>query len=130
MMFRDHQVVAVFDWEMAAVAPPEVDIGWMCYLHLFFQDLAVQMGVSGLPEMFRPVDVAASYAAHSGRPPGDLTWHIAFAAMRHGVIMRRVTERSIFFGEAESPDDIDDLIIHRDSLRAMLDGSYWAGVAL
>jgi hypothetical protein len=102
----------------------------MCYLHLFFQDLAVQMGAPGLPDMFRPVDVAASYADHAGRPPGDLTWHIAFAAMRHGVIMRRVTERSIFFGEAEAPDDIDDLIIHRDSLRAMLDGSYWAGVAL
>jgi aminoglycoside phosphotransferase (APT) family kinase protein len=130
MMFRDHRVVAVFDWEMAAVAPPEVDIGWMCYLHLFFQDLAVQMGAPGLPDMFRPVDVAASYADHAARPPGDLTWHIAFAAMRHGVIMRRVTERSIFFGEAEAPDDIDDLIIHRDSLRAMLDGSYWAGVAL
>jgi aminoglycoside phosphotransferase (APT) family kinase protein len=129
MMFRDHKVVAVFDWEMAAVAPPEVDIGWMCYLHLFFQDLAVQMGAPGLPEMFRPVDVASSYAARSGRTPGDLTWHIAFAAMRHGVIMRRVTERSIHFGEAEAPDDIDDLIIHRDTLHAMLDGSYWSGVA-
>ncbi len=130
MMFRHHKVVAVFDWEMAAVAPPEVDIGWMCYLHLFFQDLAVQMGAPGLPDMFRPVDVAASYAAHAGRPPGDLTWHIAFAAMRHGVIMRRVTERSIHFGEAESPDDIDDLIIHRDSLAKMLEGTYWDGVAL
>ncbi|MGH9079211.1 MAG: phosphotransferase family protein [Acidimicrobiales bacterium] len=130
MMFRDHRVVAVLDWEMAAVAPPEIDIGWMCYLHLFFQDLAVQMSAPGLPQMFRPVDVAASYAALSGRTPGDLTWHIAFAAMRHGVIMRRVTERSIFFGEAEPPDDVDDLIIHRDSLRAMLDGSYWAGIAL
>ncbi len=130
MMFRDHRVVAVLDWEMAAVAPPEVDIGWMCYLHLFFQDLAVQMGAPGLPDMFRPVDVASSYAAHAGRRPGDLVWHIAFAAMRHGVIMRRVTERSIHFGETESPDDIDDLIIHRDSLRAMLDGSYWAGIAL
>ncbi len=80
--------------------------------------------------MFRPIDVAASYAAHSGRRPGDLMWHIAFAAMRHGVIMRRVTERSIHFGEAEAPDDIDDLIIHRDSLRAMLAGTYWSGISL
>ena len=44
--------------------------------------------------------------------------------------MRRVTERSIYFGEAERPDDIDDLIIHRATLRGMLDGTYWAGVAL
>ncbi len=130
MMFRDFRVVAVLDWEMAAVAPPEVDIGWMCYLHLFFQDLATEMGTPGLPDMFRPVDVAASYGARSGRPLGDLTWHIAFAAMRHGVIMRRVTERSIHFGEAAPPDDIDDLILHRGSLRAMLEGSYWSRLVL
>jgi aminoglycoside phosphotransferase (APT) family kinase protein len=130
MMFRDNQVVAVLDWEMASVAPPEVDLGWMCYLHLFFQDLAVDLGAPGLPGMFRPSDVAATYAEFSGRPPGDLAWHIAFAAVRHGAIMRRVTERAIFFGEAAMPDDVDDLIIHRASLRAMLDGSYWSGVAL
>ncbi len=130
MMFRDNEVVAVLDWEMASVAPPEVDLGWMCYLHLFFQDLAVDLGVAGLPDMFRPVDVRAAYAAASGREPGDLTWHIAYAAMRHGVIMRRVTERSIHFGEATAPDDIDDLVMHRSTLAAMLDGSYWKGLAL
>ena len=130
MMFRDNEVVAVLDWEMAAVAPPEVDLGWMCYLHLFFQDLAIQLGAPGLPDMFRPSDVRATYAEAAGRQPGDLRWHIAYAAMRHGVIMRRVTERSIFFGEAEAPADIDDLIIHRATLAAMLDGTYWEGIGL
>jgi aminoglycoside phosphotransferase (APT) family kinase protein len=118
MMFQDNKVVAVLDWEMATVAPPEVDLGWMCYLHLFFQDLAVQLGAPGLPDMFRPVDVASSYSQAAGHDVGDLTWHIAYAAMRHGVIMRRVTERSIFLGEAEAPADIDDLIIHRGTLWA------------
>jgi aminoglycoside phosphotransferase (APT) family kinase protein len=129
MMFQDNEVVAVLDWEMASVAPPEVDLGWMCYLHLFFQDLCVDLGAPGLPGMFRPVDVAASYAKASGRQPGDLTWPIAFAAIRHGAIMRRVTERSIHFGEVVAPDDIDDLILHRATLRGILDGTYWAGVA-
>ena len=68
-----------------------------------------------------------SYAEASGRNPGDLTWHIAYAAIRHGAIMRRVTERSIFFGEAEAPDDIDELIMHRATLRGILDGTYWDG---
>jgi aminoglycoside phosphotransferase (APT) family kinase protein len=130
MMFRSHGVVAVLDWEMASVAPPEVDLGWMCYLHLFFHDLATDLGAPGLPDMFRPVDVAASYARASGYAPVDLTWFVAFAAVRHGAIMRRVTERAIFFGEASMPDDVDDLIIHRQSLRRMLDGSYWSGVAI
>jgi aminoglycoside phosphotransferase (APT) family kinase protein len=130
MMFRDNEVVAVLDWEMASVAPPEVDLGWMCYLHLFFQDLTVDMGAPGLPDMFRPVDVRRSYAATAGHEPGDLTWHIAYAAMRHGVIMRRVTERSIHFGEAADPDDVEELIMHRGTLAAMLDGSYWKGLDL
>ena len=51
-------------------------------------------------------------------------------AMRHGVIMRRVTERAILFGEAVEPPDLDDTIIHRATLRAMLDGTYWDRVGL
>ena len=130
MMFADNEVVAVLDWEMAAVGPPEIDLGWMLYLHMFFQDLAVELGAEGLPDMFRPADVAAAYAEVSGHAPKDLRWHIAYAAMRHGVVMRRVTERSILFGEAERPDDVDDLILHRKTLRAMLDGDYWAAKGL
>jgi len=130
MMFNDFEVVAVLDWEMAEVAPPEVDLGWMCYLHLFFQDLAVELGAPGLPGMLRPADVREAYAKVSGRTPGGLTWHIAYAAIRHGLIMRRIAERSIYFGEAIRPDDIDDLIMHRSTLVGMLDGSYWSGVAL
>ncbi len=130
MMFRDNRVVAVLDWEMASVAPPEVDLGWMCYLHLFFQDLATDLGAPGLPDMFRPVDLSAAYEQRTGRQVGDLTWYLAFAAMRHGAIMRRVTERSIHFGEAEMPDDVDELIMHRATIRAMLEGSYWGRVGL
>ncbi len=130
MMFRDYEVVAVLDWEMAGVAPPEVDLGWMCYLHLFFQDLTTDLGAPGLPGMLRPADLAEQYGALTGRDPAHLRWFVAYAAMRHGVIMRRVTERSILFGEAERPDDIDGLIIHRASLQAMVDGSYWSRVGL
>jgi aminoglycoside phosphotransferase (APT) family kinase protein len=130
MLFRHHRVVAVLDWEMAAVAPPEVDLGWMCYLHLFFQDIATDLGIPGLPDMLRPVDVARSYAEVSGYTPADLTWFVAFAAIRHGAIMRRVTERAVYFGEAVMPDDVDDLIIHRATLQGMLDGSYWGGISL
>ncbi len=130
MMFRDLEVVAVLDWEMVEVAPPEVDVGWLCYLHLFFHDLTVQLGAPGLPHMLRPVDVRRTYADASSRSLGDLRWHIADAAIRHALNVRRVAERSIFFGEAPEPDDIDDLIMHRSTLRGMLDGSYWSDVAL
>jgi aminoglycoside phosphotransferase (APT) family kinase protein len=130
MIFRDNEVVAVLDWEMAGVAPPEVDLGWMCYLHLFFQDLATDLGAPGLPQMFRPSDVRESYAKVSGRTPVDLTWFLAYAAIRHGVIMRRVTERSILFGEAEAPEHVDDLIMHRATIERMLEGTYWGHLSL
>ena len=130
MMFAGFEVAAVLDWEMAGVAPPEVDLGWMAYLHLFFQDIANDLGLPGLPDFMRATDLAATYEVVSGRRVGDLRWHVAYAAMRHGVIMRRVTERAILFGEAIEPPDLDDTIIHRATLRAMLDGSYWDRVGV
>lgn len=130
MMFADFEVVAVLDWEMAGVAPPEVDLGWMAYLHLFFQDISSSLALPGLPDFMRPDDLARTYELATGQAPGDLRWHMAYAAMRHGVIMRRVTERAVLFGEAVEPPDLDDMIIHRATLHAILDGSYWdaAGV--
>lgn len=125
MLFDDFEVSGVLDWEMAGVAPPEVDLGWMAYLHLFFEDLATDLGAPGLPDFMRVEDLIAEYRLVSGRSLGDLRWHVAYAAMRHGVIMRRVTERAVLFGEAVRPDDLDDMIIHRETLRQMLDGTYW-----
>ena len=40
--------------------------------------------------------------------------------------MFRIGRRSIHFGELEAPDDPDDMIFHRATIEAMLDGSYWA----
>jgi len=125
MLFEDFEVSAVLDWEMAGVAPPEVDLGWLTYMHRFFQDLAEDMGMVGLPTMLTTTAVIDRYRAVTGYQPDDLRWYQAYAAMRHGIIMRRVTERAVRFGQAVRPDDPDDMILHRATLRAMLDGSYW-----
>ena len=131
MMFRDNQVVAVLDWEMAAVAPPEVDLGWMCYLHLFFQDLAIDLGAPGLPDMFRPADVRESYAKASGRHAGrpDLVHRLRRHPPRgdHAPGHRAV---DLLRGGRARPSDIDDLIIHRATLERMLDGTYWSASPL
>ena len=42
-----------------------------------------------------------------------------------GVVMAQVTRRSVAFGEAEMPDDPDDLIMHKNTLYEMIDGTYW-----
>jgi aminoglycoside phosphotransferase (APT) family kinase protein len=126
VMYRDFAPVAVLDWEMAALGPRELDLTWMVFLHCFFEDLAVRYGLPGMPSFLRRDDVAASYEARTGHTPRHLDWHFVYAALRHGVIMARVQRRSIHFGEADMPEDPDDLVMHRGSLESMLAGSYWS----
>jgi len=113
---------------MAAVGPPGIDLGWTIYLHRFFERLAQQLGLPGMPSFFRREDVAASYERQGGDLPRDLEFYEMYAALRHGIVMTRVTQRSIFFGEADMPEDPDDLIMHRADLEAMLAGTYWSEV--
>lgn len=128
VIYADFEPVAVLDWEMAGIAPREVDLGWMIFLHRFFEDIAASMGLPGMPHFLRRDRVAELYAAASGHEPRDLDFHTMYAALRHGVIMSQVQRRAIAFGQAEMPDDVDDLIMHRATLEAMLEGAYWDGV--
>jgi aminoglycoside phosphotransferase (APT) family kinase protein len=113
--------VAVFDWEMAALGPPELDLGWMVFLHSFFQEIAVMLERPGLPDFMRRDDVVATYCARSGSTVEDLHWFEVYAATRHAVIMSRIRDRSVRFGEATWPDDIDEAIPHRALLRSMIE---------
>lgn len=128
VMYRDFEPVAVFDWEMATLAPREVDLGWMIFLHRFFQDLAEDLGAPGIPDFMQRHSVVATYEELSGYTPRDMDWFTTYAALRHGVILTRVGFRSAAFGQGEIPADIDDLVMHRRSLEAMLMGTYWDGV--
>jgi aminoglycoside phosphotransferase (APT) family kinase protein len=128
MLYRDFAPVAVLDWEMVGVAPREVDLAWMIFLHRFFEDLADQLGGPGMPHFMRIADVAGSYAELTGHEPRHLEWHTMYAALRHGAVMARVTQRSIHFGQAVMPDDPDELVMHHATLEEMLAGTYWKGL--
>lgn len=130
MLYRDFTPVAVLDWEMVGVAPREVDLGWMLFLHHFFQDFAVAVGVPGMPDFMKINDVAATYQRHSGYAPRDIRFFMFYAALRHAIVMLRVGRRSVHFGQAQMPADADDLILHRASLEIMMDGSYWTSARL
>jgi aminoglycoside phosphotransferase (APT) family kinase protein len=128
MMFRDFEPVAVLDWEMAALAPREIDLAWFIYLNYFFQDLAVGYGMPGLPNFMRRDDVCAAYERMSRHTPRNLDFYTLYAATRYGVVSIRTSRRGVHFGEREMPDDVDDLIMHRSTLEAMLAGTYWDSV--
>jgi len=128
MMFEDFTPVAVLDWEMASIGPREIDLGWMIYIHRFFQDLVEDLGMTGLPHVLRREFVAAYYEELTGYTPRDLDFYTAYAALRHGIVMFRIARRAATFGEAEMPEDPDHAILHHVHLRDLLDGNYWENV--
>jgi aminoglycoside phosphotransferase (APT) family kinase protein len=128
IIYRDFTPVALLDWEMASLGPRELDVGWMIFLHRFFEDLARSAGLPGLPDFLRRADVVETYADMTGYRPSDLDFYTAYAALQHAVIMVRIHLRAIAFGQAEQPADPDEMIMHRHSLAAMLDGTYWNSV--
>lgn len=129
VMYRDFAPVAVLDWEMASIAPREVDVAWLIFLHRFFEDIAHLMELAGLPTFLGRAQVEAEYAERSGHTPSDMEWYLSYAALRHGVVMMRVAHRQIHFGEREPADDPDDLVMHASTLRAMMAGEYWPAIA-
>ncbi|MGW1725311.1 phosphotransferase family protein [Streptomyces sp. NPDC002306] len=122
VVYDGFEPAAVLDWEMAALAPREVDLGWTIYLHRFFQDLTVASGQRGLPDLLRRDRVERRYAELTGHIPRDMDFHILYAALRHAIVMLRVAYRQVYFGEAAVPADPDTLILHHGSLRAMVQG--------
>ncbi|MEU6126014.1 phosphotransferase family protein [Streptomyces sp. NPDC047123] len=128
VIYDGFEPAAVLDWEMASLAPREVDLGWMIYLHRFFQDLTVGFGQPGLPDFLRRDHIEEAYARTTGHTPRDMEFHTLYAALRHAIVMLRVAYRQVHFGEAEVPateKDADTLILHHDSLAAMVQGTYW-----
>ncbi len=118
---------AVIDWEMAAIAPREVDLAWIVFLHRFFQDIAEVFEMPGLPDFCRRDDVVATYESLTGHTVRDFDWHLLYAALRHAVVMSRVKRRMIHFGEEQQPDDPNDMVMHAAALKKILEGTYaWA----
>ncbi len=123
MMYRDFEPVAVLDWEMASVAPPEVDLAWMAWMHFFFESMLGKHGLAGRPEMLRPEDLAATYERLSGYAPRDLRFYLVYNCLRYAIVAFRISRRMLQFGEMQMPADPDDLTSVRLELEALLDGT-------
>ncbi|RAG82098.1 phosphotransferase family protein [Streptacidiphilus pinicola] len=126
IVYQGFTPAAVLDWEMAALGPRELDLGWFVFLHRFFQDLTVAFGQAGLPDFLDRDTVVAQYTEASGHVPHDLEFFTLYAALRHAVVMLRIGYRQVHLGETEAPDDPDRLILHRATLEAMVEGRYWS----
>lgn len=124
IIYQGFEPVAVLDWEMAALAPRELDLGWFIFLHRFFQDIAEVFGAPGLPDFLRRSEVERCYTELTGWRLRDMDFYLTYAALRHAIIMARIRRRMIHFGEDEVPADVDDYVMHRASLERLLAGTY------
>lgn len=77
--------VAVLDWEMAVLGPPELDLGW----HLFL-DRTAQQFAPNLPGFADRAGTIAAYERHAGRRLEHLDWYEAWGGFRAACIQVRM----------------------------------------
>ncbi|MFE2734690.1 phosphotransferase family protein [Streptomyces sp. NPDC056723] len=104
LLFHNGRVTAVLDWEGAALGHPEADVAFVCLMHRYYQQRAEALGIRGIPDAFRPADLAAEYASLTGRQLDDLSWYETLGAARAAAIQVRVVTRSGARGAAHSSD--------------------------
>ena len=121
IIYQDFEPAAVLDWEMASIGPREVDLAWVTFFQRFFGGLAEQYGLPPVPAMFHPDETVATYERLSGVTLDRLAWYEAFAGLRFGIILLRMSLRSMAFGVQDEPGDPDDLIMFAPLLGRLLE---------
>ncbi len=100
MIWRDFRCVCVTDWEAAAIAPPELDLGWWLMFDRTAHEGAGVERLDGEPSREEQRDL---YASAAGRDVGDTRMHELFAATRYAAIVVRVMNRAV--GRGHLPAD-------------------------
>ena len=120
VLYRDFRPVAVLDWEMATLGPRELDVSWIIFAHMVFQELAGLAGLPGLPNVLRGDDVRATYHQLTGVELGDLHWFYVYSAVIWCVVFLRTGARRVHFGEIEKPGDVEALFYHGGLLKRLI----------
>jgi len=122
VLYDGFRPAAVLDWEMATLGPREMDVAWMIFAHMVFQELAGLAGLPGLPDFMREEDVRATYTAHTGVELGDLHWFYVYSGVIWACVFMRTGARRVRFGEIEKPDDVESLFYHGSLLKRLIGG--------
>ena len=95
MIWSSFRCVCMTDFEAAAIAPPEMDLGWWLMFERTCHEVA---GVPRLPGEPSREEQAAIYGEAVGRDVGDTHIHEVFAAARYCGIVVRVMNRTVARG--------------------------------
>ena len=97
---EDLEVVAVLDWEMACIASPEMELGWLTMMIRYYSE---GIGVP-IPEGMPTVAMVVKAWQHAtGRTARHLAYYEAFALLRMSILMVRAGNMLIAAG-AFPPD--------------------------
>lgn len=120
VLYRDFHPVAVLDWEMVTLGPRELDVSWLIFAHLVFEELAGLAGLPGLPQVMRERDVRAGYQRLTGVQLGDLHWFYVYAGLMWAIVFMRTGARRVHFGEMPKPDEPESLFYHAGLLKRLI----------
>ncbi|MGV0814280.1 phosphotransferase family protein [Mycolicibacterium boenickei] len=123
VLYDDFRPAAVLDWEMATLGPRELDVSWIIFAHMVFQELAGMAGLPGLPDVMREEDVRATYRELTGAELGDLRWFYIYSGVIWCCVFMRTGARRVHFGETEKPDDVETMFYHAPLLRRLIEES-------
>ncbi|WP_304115953.1 phosphotransferase family protein [Mycolicibacterium bacteremicum] len=121
VLYDDFRPAAVLDWEMATVGPRELDVAWIIFAHMVFQELAGLAGLPGLPDVLREDDVRATYERLTGVTLGDLRWFYIYSGVIWCCVFMRTSARRVHFGEMDKPEDVESTFYHASLLRRLLE---------
>jgi aminoglycoside phosphotransferase (APT) family kinase protein len=82
----DLEPAAMLDWEMASIAPAELDVGWFLVVH----GMSVHVAGADLPGFRDRNEFVRRYEQLLGRALHDLKWYEVWAAFRSAAIMVRL----------------------------------------
>jgi aminoglycoside phosphotransferase (APT) family kinase protein len=120
VLYEDFRPVAVLDWEMATVGPRELDVSWIIFAHMVFQELAGLAGLPGLPDVLCEDDVRSTYEELTGTTLGALDWFYVYSGVVWCCVFMRTSARRVHFGEMEKPDDVESQFYHASLLKRLI----------
>lgn len=103
IIWQDFEVACVCDFESAAIAPAEMDVGWWLMFDRYAHEA---QGVARLEGELTRGEQLAFYAQISGRTLQDLTWFEIFAGVRYATLVVLVMNRWVARGELPADHNI------------------------
>jgi aminoglycoside phosphotransferase (APT) family kinase protein len=83
LIFRDDEVVAVLDWEMSHIGPPEADLAFLIFADIALADLYDVERLPGLPDEAATIE---HFEQLTGRPIENWAFHTLFQVLKLAVL--------------------------------------------